>query len=135
MVFCKYYHLLFSAVVTTPSGKKEHPKIEDNGNGTVTIKYQPTEVGLHKLDVAYNNEPVNGSPFSFHVDASNAGYVSAYGPGLSHGTSGEECHFTIVTKDAGAGEYTELYLQVIYATLISLCFKLCSLKRQCSDNI
>ncbi len=44
-----------------------------------------------------------GSPFKFHVDAANSGYVYAYGPGLSHGVSGVPAGFTIVTKDAGAG--------------------------------
>jgi hypothetical protein len=32
-----------------PSGKKAYPKIEDNQDGTVTIRYQPTETGLHEL--------------------------------------------------------------------------------------
>lgn len=44
-----------------------------------------------------------GSPFKFHVDAIDSGFVTAYGPGLSHGISGQPAHFTIVTKDAGAG--------------------------------
>ena len=69
----------------------------------MTIRYQPTEVGLHLLEVTYNNEPIPGSPFKFHVDAINSGFVTAYGPGLTHGISGEQSYFTIVTKDAGAG--------------------------------
>lgn len=91
------------AVVTTPSGQRHFPKLEDNRNGTVKIKYQPTEVGLHTLDVTYNQSPVAGSPFKFFVDHVGVGHVTAYGPGLSHGISGQLCHFTIVTKDAGAG--------------------------------
>lgn len=101
------HNVLFScpdtAVITTPSGHQDFPKIDDNGNGTVTIRYQPTEVGLHTLDVLYNQQPVAGSPFKFHVDAVSAGYVTAHGPGLSHGIAGQPAHFTIVTKDAGAG--------------------------------
>lgn len=31
------------------------------------------------------------------------GYVTAYGPGLSHGVCNEPCEFRIVTKDAGTG--------------------------------
>ena len=92
-----------TAVVITPSGEKHYPKIEDNGNGTVKVKYQPTEIGLHTLEVAYNNQPIQGSPFKFHVDAVNAGHVTAYGPGLSHGIVGQPATFTIITKDAGAG--------------------------------
>jgi len=33
-----------------------------------------------------------------------AGQVTAFGPGLSHGVAGQSCNFTIVTKDAGAGQ-------------------------------
>ena len=45
----------------------------------------------------------SGSPFLFHVDAVNSGYVTAYGPGLSHGVVHEPAYFTINTKEAGAG--------------------------------
>ncbi|KAK6175823.1 hypothetical protein SNE40_014209 [Patella caerulea] len=92
-----------SAYVKMPSGKKAYPKIQDNKDGSVTVRYQPTETGLHELHVQYNNEPIDGSPFKFHVDAVNSGYVTAYGPGLSHGIVNERCEFTINTKDAGAG--------------------------------
>jgi len=92
-----------SADIIMPSGKVAYPKIEDNGDGTVTIRYTPSEVGTHEMNVRYNNQAIQGSPFKFHVDAVSSGYVTAYGPGLSHGVSGEPCHFTINTKNAGAG--------------------------------
>jgi len=41
---------------------------------------------------------------SHGVEAAGAGQVTAFGPGLSHGIAGQPCHFTIVTKDAGAGQ-------------------------------
>jgi len=91
------------ANVLTPSGKTHYPIVDDNKDGTVTIRYEPTESGLHELDVKYNKKPIQGSPFKFHVDPISSGYVYAYGPGLSHGVSGQPCNFTIVTKDAGAG--------------------------------
>lgn len=43
-----------------PSGKTAYPKIEDNRDGTVTVRYQPTETGLHELHVKYNNDPIDG---------------------------------------------------------------------------
>ncbi|XP_041349933.1 filamin-A-like isoform X2 [Gigantopelta aegis] len=92
-----------SAFIVMPSGKKAYPKIDDNQDGTVTIRYQPIETGLHELHVHYNNQSIEGSPFLFHVDAVNSGYVTAYGPGLSHGVVNEPAYFTINTKDAGAG--------------------------------
>lgn len=47
--------------------------------------------------------PFIGSPFKFHVDSIASGFVTAYGPGLTHGVTGEPCNFTISTKGAGAG--------------------------------
>ncbi|XP_076469743.1 LOW QUALITY PROTEIN: filamin-A-like [Babylonia areolata] len=92
-----------SAMVVTPSGKTDYPKIVDNGDGTVTVRYQPTETGLHELHVMYNNENIEGSPFMFHVEAVNTGNVTAYGPGLSTGVVDEPAYFTINTRQAGPG--------------------------------
>lgn len=47
-----------------------------------------------------------GSPFKFHVDSITSGYVTAYGPGLTHGVTGEPCNFTISTKGASAAGLT-----------------------------
>ncbi|CAF3564394.1 unnamed protein product [Adineta steineri] len=92
-----------SALIRTPTGRINTPIIEDNHDGTVSIKYQPSEVGLHELDVFYQGQPIAGSPFKFHVDQVQTGYVTAYGPGLSHGVCNEPCSFRIITKDAGSG--------------------------------
>ena len=98
-----YPQFFLTATVTTPSGMRHRPTIEDNKNGTVNIRYSPTECGLHKLDLAYNGVPIQGSPFNFYVHSAGYRGVTAYGPGLSHGVSGQACPFTIVTKDAGTG--------------------------------
>ncbi|GFN93495.1 filamin-a-like [Plakobranchus ocellatus] len=92
-----------SGTVVMPSGKRAYPNIEDNKDGTVTVRYQPTETGLHQLHMQYNNEEIEGSPFLFHVESLDSGYVTAYGPGLSHGVVYENAVFTINTKNAGAG--------------------------------
>lgn len=44
-----------------------------------------------------------GSPYKFHVDRLLSGSVTAYGPGLTSGKSGEQCHFTITKGDGGGG--------------------------------
>lgn len=46
---------------------------------------------------------ISGSPFKFYVDSLASGFVTAYGPGLTHGVCGEACNFTISTKNAGSG--------------------------------
>ncbi|XP_021916471.1 filamin-A isoform X2 [Zootermopsis nevadensis] len=92
-----------TAEIKMPSGNIDKPIIEDNRDGTVSVKYEPREEGLHELSVKYNGEHVQGSPFKFHVDSLSSGYVTAYGPGLTHGVCGEPSNFTISTKGAGAG--------------------------------
>ncbi|UYV73976.1 cher [Cordylochernes scorpioides] len=92
-----------TAEVKMPSGKPDKAQVIDNKDGTISIKYEPKEEGLHELHVKYNKEHVQGSPFRFHVDSIASGHVTAFGPGLTHGVAGEQCHFTIFTKDAGAG--------------------------------
>lgn len=105
-----------------PSGKVDKPTVDDNRDGTVSIRYDPREEGLHEMTLKYNGEHVQGnlkifsesveiwnfllhpgSPFKFHVDCISSGYVTAYGPGLTHGVTGEPALFTISTKGAGAG--------------------------------
>ena len=62
--------------------------------------------------------PATGSPFKFHVDSISSGYVTAHGPGLVHGITGEPANFTISTKDAGAGSDQ---MRGKYHTPISAC--------------
>ncbi|XP_052890939.1 filamin-A isoform X3 [Anopheles moucheti] len=92
-----------TAEVKMPSGEVDKPFIDDNHDGTVSIRYEPKEEGIHELAVKYNGEHVQGSPFKFHVDSISSGYVTAYGPGLVHGVTGEPAQFIISTKGAGAG--------------------------------
>uniref|UniRef100_A0A8P4GRJ8 Calponin-homology (CH) domain-containing protein n=1 Tax=Dicentrarchus labrax TaxID=13489 RepID=A0A8P4GRJ8_DICLA len=89
--------------VRMPSGKTGRPHITDNKDGTITIKYQPTERGLHEMDIKYEGNHIPGSPLQFFVDAVNSGVVTAYGPGLSYGMVNKSATFTVVTKNAGEG--------------------------------
>uniref|UniRef100_A0A3B3T694 Filamin C n=1 Tax=Paramormyrops kingsleyae TaxID=1676925 RepID=A0A3B3T694_9TELE len=89
--------------VRMPSGKTARPHITDNKDGTVTVRYAPSEKGLHEMDIKYDCNHIPGSPLQFYVDAINSGHVTAYGPGLSHGVVNKPATFTIVTKDAGEG--------------------------------
>lgn len=44
-----------------PSGHIDQPEIVDNRDGTVSIKYDPREEGVHELYVKYNGENVQGN--------------------------------------------------------------------------
>ncbi|ETE70682.1 Filamin-A [Ophiophagus hannah] len=89
--------------VRMPSGKVAKPDITDNKDGTVTVRYAPTEAGLHEMDIRYDNMHIPGSPLQFYVDYVNSGHVTAYGPGLTHGVVNKPAVFTVNTKDAGEG--------------------------------
>lgn len=43
-----------------PSGKVAKPDITDNKDGTVTVKYSPTEAGLHEMDIKYDGIHIPG---------------------------------------------------------------------------
>lgn len=43
-----------------PSGKVAQPAITDNKDGTVTVRYAPSEAGLHEMDIRYDNMHIPG---------------------------------------------------------------------------
>ena len=92
-----------SVVVTTPTMKKYRPTLINNQNGTVSVSYNPTEPGAHTLELNYAGVPLQGSPYKFTAEPLKPGRVSAFGPGLSSGLTGQPSTFTVVTKDAGPG--------------------------------
>ncbi|XP_072136559.1 filamin-B isoform X1 [Mobula birostris] len=89
--------------VRMPSNKTAKPEIIDNHDGTVTVKYAPTEAGLHEMHIKYNGNHIPESPLQFFVNYGGSGQVSAYGPGLVYGVANKLATFTIITEDAGEG--------------------------------
>uniref|UniRef100_A0A8C1JVM4 Filamin B n=1 Tax=Cyprinus carpio TaxID=7962 RepID=A0A8C1JVM4_CYPCA len=89
--------------VHMPSGKTAQPEIIDNKDGTVTVKYAPTEAGLHEMHIKYNGTHIPESPLQFYVNSSNSANVTAYGPGLVCGTANKTAVFTVYTEDASDG--------------------------------
>lgn len=47
--------------VRMPSGRTACPHITDNKDGTVTVKYSPTERGLHEMDIKYDGNHIPGN--------------------------------------------------------------------------
>lgn len=46
--------------VRMPSGRTARPHITDNKDGTVTVKYSPSERGLHEMDIRYDGDHIPG---------------------------------------------------------------------------
>uniref|UniRef100_A0A8B9HYD3 Filamin B n=1 Tax=Astyanax mexicanus TaxID=7994 RepID=A0A8B9HYD3_ASTMX len=89
--------------VHMPSGKTTQPEIIDNKDGTVMVKYAPTEAGLHEMHIKYNGSHIPESPLQFYVNNANSPNVTAYGPGLVYGVANKPATFTIYTEDAAEG--------------------------------
>ena len=49
--------------VRMPSGNVAKPDITDNKDGTVTVKYAPTEAGLHEMDIKYDGIHIPGTTY------------------------------------------------------------------------
>lgn len=56
-----------------PSGKTARPNITDNKDGTITVRYAPTEKGLHHMGIKYDGNHIPGksgraerSPLGLH---------------------------------------------------------------------
>ncbi|XP_030921614.1 filamin-A-like, partial [Geospiza fortis] len=50
--------------VRMPSGKVATPDITDNKDGTVTVRFAPSEAGLHEMDIRCDSIHIPGSPCS-----------------------------------------------------------------------
>lgn len=61
-----------------PSGKVAKPDITDNKDGTVTVRYAPTEAGLHEMDIRYDNMHIPGKTADCGVPSypGGVGFVS-----------------------------------------------------------
>ena len=65
------------------------------------VKYTPEEAGPHTVNIKYNGQEVEGSPF--FVDVCDPAAVRAYGPGLERAVTKEPAHFTVDASEAGSG--------------------------------
>uniref|UniRef100_A0A8C4QEV7 Filamin C n=1 Tax=Eptatretus burgeri TaxID=7764 RepID=A0A8C4QEV7_EPTBU len=79
-------------------------KIEcrDNGDGSCSVSYLPTEAGDYLVNILFADKHIPGSPFHVHVHpAFDPSKVTARGPGLERGKADEACIFTLDCSRAG----------------------------------
>lgn len=81
-----------TAEVTSPSGASQPAELVAVGNNTYSVRFVPTEMGVHSVSVRYRGVHVPGSPFQFTVGPlgeGGAAKVRAGGPGLERALVGE----------------------------------------------
>ncbi|XP_038628402.1 filamin-B isoform X2 [Tachyglossus aculeatus] len=88
------------------TGLMDPVNVMDNGNGTHTVTYTPSQEGPYTISVKYADEEIPRSPFKIKVlPTYDASKVTANGPGLSsYGVPASlPVDFAIDAKDAGEG--------------------------------
>ncbi|XP_069125189.1 filamin-A-like isoform X3 [Argopecten irradians] len=94
-------------MAAVPEGLR--PEIKDNADGSIRVEYNPVAGGRHEVQMCYEGNAVEGSPFSCLVDKVDGGYVTAFGGGLIGGMSGQMNNFTITAK---AGTLKDVSIEI-----------------------
>uniref|UniRef100_A0A3B3ZQH0 Calponin-homology (CH) domain-containing protein n=1 Tax=Periophthalmus magnuspinnatus TaxID=409849 RepID=A0A3B3ZQH0_9GOBI len=80
---------------------------QDNGDGTCSVAYLPTEAGEYAVNILFAEKHIPGSPFKAAIrPAFDPSKVTASGPGLDRAKAGEPATFTVDCTRAGDGELT-----------------------------
>lgn len=80
---------------------------QDNGDGSCSVSYLPTEPGDYAINILFADRHVPGSPFKAAVQSAfDPSKVTASGPGLERGKVYEDGCFTVDCTEAGSAELT-----------------------------
>ena len=80
---------------------------QDNGDGSCSVSYLPTEAGDYAINILFTDQHIPGSPFKAAVQpAFDPSKVTASGPGLERGKADETGVFTVDCSEAGEAELT-----------------------------
>ncbi|XP_067325490.1 filamin-C isoform X7 [Anolis sagrei] len=80
---------------------------QDNGDGSCSVSYLPTEPGEYAINILFADAHIPGSPFKADIKpVFDPSKVTASGPGLEHGKVGEVATFMVDCSKAGDAELT-----------------------------
>lgn len=80
---------------------------QDNGDGSCSVSYLPTEPGDYAINILFADRHIPGSPFKAEVTpVFDPNKVTASGPGLERGKAGEVATFMVDCSKAGDAELT-----------------------------
>ncbi|GFR82088.1 filamin-C [Elysia marginata] len=92
---------------TDPNGQEIPCRVNDNYDGTKSLKVTPTMPGRYLVDIRYDGTHIMGSPYAIDIKASNTGLlpVKCWGPGIENGIIPDfQSTFWVETTGAGAGD-------------------------------
>ncbi|ESO00645.1 hypothetical protein HELRODRAFT_192560 [Helobdella robusta] len=90
-------------VVMSSSGKPIMNDVNALQPGKLEVSFVPIEGGTHFVEVTFNKEIVQGSPFKFKVSDPNKTQVR--GDGIETAEVNTPAHFFIVSNDAKVGDF------------------------------
>ncbi|XP_059383627.1 filamin-B isoform X3 [Carassius carassius] len=90
--------------VITPSGKTAQPSVIDNKDGTIMLKFDPSEEGLHQLLIKSSRNDLPELPMQYYANSLPNRSTMAYGRGLVYGIADETATFTICQEDSASSE-------------------------------
>ncbi|KAL6482814.1 hypothetical protein MHYP_G00076860 [Metynnis hypsauchen] len=93
-----------SGEVIMPSGMTAQLDIIESGDGTITLKFSPTEEGLHHVLIKSCSADIPELSLQYYVNSSMNRSVKAHGRGLVYGVTHETAAFTIYHEDTAIGE-------------------------------
>ncbi|XP_017568178.2 filamin-B [Pygocentrus nattereri] len=93
-----------SGKVIMPSGMTAQLDIIESGDGTITLKFSPTEEGLHHVLIKSCAADIPELSLQYYVNSSMNRCVKAHGRGLVYGVTHETAAFTIYHEDTAIGE-------------------------------
>uniref|UniRef100_A0A8C8SM06 Filamin C n=1 Tax=Pelusios castaneus TaxID=367368 RepID=A0A8C8SM06_9SAUR len=80
---------------------------QDNGDGSCSVSYLPTEPGEYSINILFAESHIPGSPFKADIKPLfDPSKVTASGPGLERGKAGETATFLVDCSKAGEAELT-----------------------------
>ncbi|KAF7253753.1 Filamin-C [Varanus komodoensis] len=80
---------------------------QDNGDGSCSVSYLPTEPGEYAINILFAEAHIPGSPFKADIKpVFDPSKVTASGPGLERGKVGEVATFMVDCSKAGDAELT-----------------------------
>ncbi|XP_067228456.1 filamin-B isoform X2 [Chanodichthys erythropterus] len=90
--------------VITPSRKTTQPDVTDNKDGTIIIKFDPSEEGLHQLLIKSTGNDPPVLPLQYYANSLANRSTMAYGRGLVYGIANETATFTICQEDSALND-------------------------------
>ena len=92
--------------VSIEGPSESEANVDDLGDGTAIVKYNPLEPGEYTVNVSFAEENIPGSPFTpAFLPRADSSKVKVYGPGIQlYGVKvGDSGDFTVDTSEAGLG--------------------------------